>query len=117
MRIAVFGAGALGSLYGGLLSEDHDVTLVGRQEHIDAGQRALSWVDERVMRRLGVPLPDAPAAPPPPASSSELPICAPCRPCCMPSSRRGWMGISENPLAAPDLGPPSDLPHLRGPPA
>src|SRR5690606_22786847 len=35
------------------------------QEHIDAGQRALSWVDERVMRRLGVPLPDAPAAPPP----------------------------------------------------
>lgn len=36
MRIVVFGAGALGSLYGGLLSEDHDVTLVGRQEHIDA---------------------------------------------------------------------------------
>lgn len=36
MRIAVFGAGALGSLYGGLLSENHDVTLVGRQEHVDA---------------------------------------------------------------------------------
>jgi len=36
MRIVVFGAGALGSLYGGLLSEDHDVTLVGRQEHVDA---------------------------------------------------------------------------------
>ncbi|MFD5749569.1 SAV_2336 N-terminal domain-related protein [Streptomyces sp. NPDC127033] len=31
------------------------------QEHIATGQRTLSWVDERVMRRLGVPLPDAPA--------------------------------------------------------
>lgn len=31
------------------------------QDRIDTGQRALSWVDERVMRRLGVPLPDAPA--------------------------------------------------------
>ncbi|WP_406384505.1 SAV_2336 N-terminal domain-related protein [Streptomyces sp. NBC_01618] len=35
------------------------------QDHIDTGQRALSWVDERVMRRLGVPLPDAPAVAPP----------------------------------------------------
>ncbi|MFI0187343.1 SAV_2336 N-terminal domain-related protein [Streptomyces sp. NPDC017082] len=31
------------------------------QDHITAGQRALSWVDQRVMRRLGVPVPDAPA--------------------------------------------------------
>lgn len=30
------------------------------QDHIDTGQRALSWVDERVMRRRGVPLSDAP---------------------------------------------------------
>ena len=36
MRVVVFGAGALGSLYGGLLSDIHDVTLVGRQEHVDA---------------------------------------------------------------------------------
>ncbi|WP_208898204.1 SAV_2336 N-terminal domain-related protein [Streptomyces incarnatus] len=38
------------------------------QDRVDTGQRALSWVDERVMRRLGVPLPDAPTpavAPPP----------------------------------------------------
>lgn len=30
-------------------------------EQVSTGQRAFSWVDERVMRRLGVPLPDAPA--------------------------------------------------------
>jgi 2-dehydropantoate 2-reductase len=53
MRIAVFGAGALGSLYGGLLSEDHDVTLVGRQEHVDAVNRSglrISGLREGVYR-------------------------------------------------------------------
>lgn len=34
MRIAVFGAGALGSLFGGLLAETHDVLLVGRDPHV-----------------------------------------------------------------------------------
>ncbi|WP_255169315.1 ketopantoate reductase family protein [Natrononativus amylolyticus] len=33
MEIAVFGAGSLGSLLGGLLAREHDVTLVAREEH------------------------------------------------------------------------------------
>ncbi|MBI0583001.1 MAG: 2-dehydropantoate 2-reductase [Methanomassiliicoccus sp.] len=36
MRITVFGAGAVGSLLGGMLSPAHDVVLVGRREHVDA---------------------------------------------------------------------------------
>jgi len=35
MDILVFGAGAIGSLFGGLLSKDNDVVLVGRKSHID----------------------------------------------------------------------------------
>jgi len=34
MHIAVVGAGSLGSLLGGLLSREHDVTLVGRDPHM-----------------------------------------------------------------------------------
>ncbi|AFZ72661.1 ketopantoate reductase family protein [Natronobacterium gregoryi] len=33
MEIVVFGAGSLGSLVGGILAGDHDVTLVARREH------------------------------------------------------------------------------------
>lgn len=36
MRILVFGAGAMGSFFGGLLAARHEVTLVGREHHIDA---------------------------------------------------------------------------------
>ena len=36
MDVVVFGAGSLGSLVGGLLAREHDVTLVGRQPHVDA---------------------------------------------------------------------------------
>ncbi|MGD0056761.1 MAG: 2-dehydropantoate 2-reductase [Methanomassiliicoccales archaeon] len=36
MKIAIFGAGALGSLMGGLLSTKHEVTLIGRKAHVDA---------------------------------------------------------------------------------
>lgn len=36
MNILVFGAGAMGSLFGGLLARDHNVTLVGREEHVRA---------------------------------------------------------------------------------
>lgn len=36
MRVVVFGAGALGSLVGGLLSQHHDVTLLGRKGHAEA---------------------------------------------------------------------------------
>lgn len=34
MDICIFGAGSLGSLIGGLLAEQHDVTLVGREPHV-----------------------------------------------------------------------------------
>lgn len=36
MEIVVFGAGALGSLVGGLLAQEHAVTLVGRDPHVTA---------------------------------------------------------------------------------
>ncbi|WP_247003585.1 ketopantoate reductase family protein [Halosolutus gelatinilyticus] len=36
MDIVVFGAGSLGSLVGGLLAREHDVTLVGREDHVRA---------------------------------------------------------------------------------
>ncbi|WP_135535230.1 ketopantoate reductase family protein [Halostella pelagica] len=36
MDVVVFGAGSLGSLVGGLLAQEHDVTLVGRDPHVAA---------------------------------------------------------------------------------
>jgi 2-dehydropantoate 2-reductase len=36
VKILVFGAGAIGSFFGGLLSQRHDVTLVGRPTHVSA---------------------------------------------------------------------------------
>ncbi len=36
MKVAVFGAGALGSLIGGLLSDRNQVTLIGRERHMEA---------------------------------------------------------------------------------
>ena len=36
MNILVFGAGAIGSFIGGMLSQQHDVTLIGRKPHLDA---------------------------------------------------------------------------------
>jgi len=36
MDVLVFGAGSLGSLVGGLLAREHDVTLVGRDPHVRA---------------------------------------------------------------------------------
>ncbi|PJB21805.1 MAG: 2-dehydropantoate 2-reductase, partial [Euryarchaeota archaeon CG_4_9_14_3_um_filter_38_12] len=35
MRILIFGAGSIGSLFGGLLSRKYDVTLFGRKKHMD----------------------------------------------------------------------------------
>ena len=35
MRVMVLGAGAIGSLFGGLLSKNNDVTLVGREAHVE----------------------------------------------------------------------------------
>jgi 2-dehydropantoate 2-reductase len=35
MRVLIFGAGAVGSLFGGMLSQKYDVTLLGRKKHMD----------------------------------------------------------------------------------
>ncbi len=40
MHVLVFGAGAMGSFFGGLLSRRNDVTLVCRRDHADAIERA-----------------------------------------------------------------------------
>lgn len=43
MELVVFGAGSLGSLLGGVLASDHEVTLVGRDPHVAAvRERGLS---------------------------------------------------------------------------
>jgi len=34
MKIVVLGAGAIGSFFGGMLSKNHDVTLIGRKDHV-----------------------------------------------------------------------------------
>lgn len=39
MDIVIFGAGSLGSLVGGLLATNHDVTLVGREDHMETVRR------------------------------------------------------------------------------
>ncbi|MDI6916394.1 MAG: ketopantoate reductase family protein [Thermoplasmatales archaeon] len=39
MRILVFGAGSMGSLFGGFLSQRYDVTLVGRKKHMEQIKR------------------------------------------------------------------------------
>ncbi|KYK26385.1 MAG: hypothetical protein AYK23_03055 [Candidatus Proteinoplasmatales archaeon SG8-5] len=36
MNIIVYGAGAIGSLFGGFVAKNNDVTLIGRKEHMDA---------------------------------------------------------------------------------
>lgn len=36
MEIVIFGAGSLGSLVGAVLARDHEVTLVGREDHVEA---------------------------------------------------------------------------------
>ncbi|WP_435126335.1 ketopantoate reductase family protein [Halobaculum sp. D14] len=49
MDIVVFGAGSLGSLVGGVLAREHDVTLVGRDPHVsrvrEAGLRVTGALD------------------------------------------------------------------------
>ena len=39
MRIVVFGAGAIGSLFGGFLSKNNNVVLIGRSSHVKAIQK------------------------------------------------------------------------------
>jgi 2-dehydropantoate 2-reductase len=52
VEVVVFGAGSLGSLIGGLLAREHDVTLVGRDPHVsavaDAGLRVTGEIEVTV---------------------------------------------------------------------
>jgi 2-dehydropantoate 2-reductase len=51
MRIVVFGAGAIGSLVGGLLSKDNEVTLIGMEQHVTAiRENGLQITGKTVMR-------------------------------------------------------------------
>ncbi|WP_456475851.1 ketopantoate reductase family protein [Candidatus Pyrohabitans sp.] len=47
MNILIFGAGAMGSVFGGFLSRDHSVTLIGRDRHMRA-------IAERGLRISGI---------------------------------------------------------------
>jgi 2-dehydropantoate 2-reductase len=63
MDIVVFGAGSLGSLVGGLLAREHDVTLVGRDPHIaavrESGLRLSGAVEESATPDAATTPPDA----------------------------------------------------------
>jgi len=71
MRVLVFGAGAIGSVLGGLLAKaGHDVTLLGRAWHLDAIRRSgllISglWGEHRVDRLTIATDPDALSPPAP----------------------------------------------------
>ncbi|WP_415378616.1 ketopantoate reductase family protein [Halosimplex sp. TS25] len=62
MRVLVFGAGSLGSLLGGLLARAHEVTLIGRDPHVerirDAGLRIEGEVLARVRPAAVTTVPD-----------------------------------------------------------
>lgn len=62
MRVLVFGAGSLGSLLGGLLARAHDVTLVGRDPHVERvraeGLRIVGECSARVEPAATTAVPD-----------------------------------------------------------
>ena len=66
MRIVVYGAGALGSVVGALLSRRHEVTLVGRKAHVEAiarhGLAVSGCVEEVFVPKAAERLSDAGAA-------------------------------------------------------
>ncbi|GAB3666825.1 ketopantoate reductase family protein [Halopiger thermotolerans] len=63
MDVLVFGAGSLGSLVGGLLAREHEVTLVGREDHVTAVRESgLRLEDETGDAPLETPTTVRPAA-------------------------------------------------------
>lgn len=52
MEIVVFGAGSLGTLLGGLLATEHQVTLVGRDPHVSAVRDDGLYIDGEFDRRV-----------------------------------------------------------------
>ena len=53
MKILIYGAGAVGSAFGGFLSKEHEVTLLGRRTEIGAINGAIV----RLGKKLKVPAP------------------------------------------------------------
>src|SRR3989338_4831654 len=53
-EIIVLGAGAIGSLYGGLLSEAHPVTLIGRKHHVKEIKKHGLTIAGSVFKKLRV---------------------------------------------------------------
>ncbi|PSP71052.1 2-dehydropantoate 2-reductase [Halobacteriales archaeon QH_8_67_27] len=62
MQVIVFGAGSLGSLVGGLLASVHDVTLVGRDPHVERvrrdGLRIVGAVEDQIAPAATTTVPD-----------------------------------------------------------
>lgn len=52
MDVVVFGASSLGSIVGGLLAHEHDVTLAGRESHIETVRTAGLWVTGAIEARV-----------------------------------------------------------------
>jgi 2-dehydropantoate 2-reductase len=69
MDVLVVGAGSLGSLVGGLLAPDHDVTLVGREPHVAAIKEEGLAIDGEIRARVSPGATTDPAG-----SSAELAI-------------------------------------------
>src|SRR5690349_3667816 len=69
MKVLVVGAGAVGSYYGGRLAlAGHDVTLLGRKNHVDAIQRDGLTIDSKITGKHNVRVQafeTAPASKPP----------------------------------------------------
>lgn len=65
MELLVFGAGSLGSLLGGLFAREHEVTLIGREAHVQQveaeGLAITGMVDERVHPRAKTDVTDVTA--------------------------------------------------------
>ena|SRR6056297_2836554 len=63
MKICVFGAGSLGSLVGGVLAREHDVSLVGREPHVgaieDGGLQIRGEITDTVQPRAATAPPES----------------------------------------------------------
>lgn len=63
MELCVFGAGSLGTLVGGMLAGEHDVTLVGREPHVSeitsSGVQITGAISETVWPKAQTRVPDS----------------------------------------------------------
>jgi len=55
MNIVIIGAGAIGSLFGALLSKKNEVILVGRNSHIEAIRRNGLYIKDKTQLNVKIP--------------------------------------------------------------